>query len=111
MTKNKIEDIRNIAYISGFGKKSSYEKACQDMLQSGFEWLVNHKKVNLKATTYKGVYGILEPKGKDAIELSNVIVKSVPDCTGAMHHCVMNHLIYISKEGLDKWKQEVKKKK
>lgn len=45
----KIEDIRGIADISGFGKNTSYEKACQKMLQTGWEWLNKHKKAMHRA--------------------------------------------------------------
>lgn len=104
----KIKSIKGIADISGFGKNTSYEKSCQNMLQSGFEWLEKNKKPKLKAVTFKGIYGILEPKSKDAKELSDTILKSCPDCSGAMHQAVMQHLMYISANGLDKWKKEVK---
>jgi hypothetical protein len=79
------------------------------MLQAGFEWLEKHNKSKLKTITYKGIYGILEPKSKDAKELSKIICNVCPDCTGAMHQAVMSHLMYISANGLDKWKNELKK--
>jgi hypothetical protein len=105
-----VEDIRNIADISGFGKKTSYEQACQTMLQTGFEWLETHKRAKLKGHTYEGIYGIFEPDSKDAKELSDVVAKSCDDCTGAMHHAVMSHLFHIWKNGIEKWKSEIKKK-
>jgi len=101
-------NIKGIADISGFGKNTNYEKACQDMLQAGFEWLEKHKKAKLKAHTFKDIYGILEPDSKDAKELSKTICEKVPDCSGAMHQCVMGHLMFISANGIDKWKEEVR---
>lgn len=105
----KIEDIRGIADISGFGKNPSYEKACQKMLQTGWEWLNKHKKADLKGHTYAGIYGVLEPDNEDTKALSEAIVKAVNDCTGAMHQAVMEHLFYINANGIDKWKSEIKK--
>lgn len=108
-----MEDIRNIADISGFGKDTGYEQACQNMLQSGFEWLEKQKEsiseTDLKAKTYKNIYGIFEPESPSAKELSKAVVAAVPDCTGAMHQAVMQHLFYIAKNGLEKWKEETKK--
>jgi len=104
----KIEDIRGIVDISGFG--GGYEATCQSMLQKGFEWLETHKKAKLKGHTYDHIYGIFEPDSKDAEELSSVVTKGF-DCTGAMHQAVMSHLFYIWQNGLDKWKKEVKKKR
>ena len=102
-----VEDIKGIADISGFGE--DYEEACQKMLQAGWEWLNTHKEQNdLKGIIHEGIYGIFEPNSKDAEDLSNAVVKAVPDCSGAMHQAVMSHLFFINKEGLDKWKSKVK---
>ncbi len=104
-----IKNIKGIVEISGFGKRTSYEKSCQKMLQAGFEWLEKNKKGKLKGHSYEGIYGIFEADNKKAKELSKVIVKAEPDCSGAMHQAVMQHLFYISANGLEKWKKEVKK--
>ncbi len=106
----KIENIKGISDISGFGKNTLYEKACQDMLQAGFEWLEKNraKKFNLKGHTYKGVYGIFEPDSKEVKELSEVICKTHFGITGAQHHAVMGHLFFIAKNGIKKWKSEIK---
>jgi len=101
-----VENIKGIFEISGFGKETSYEKGCQEMLQRGFEWLEQHKKADLKGYSYKHIYGIFEADSEDAKELSDVITKDM-DCTGAMHQAVMQHLFYIEREGLDKWKEEI----
>jgi hypothetical protein len=107
----KIISIKNITEISGFGKYTGYEKACQDMLQAGFVFLETHKdKRKLTATAYQNVYGIFDPKSEKAKELSKAVVKAHPDCTGAMHQAVMGHLFYIAHNGVDKWKEEIKKK-
>ncbi len=107
-----MENIKNIYEISGLGKNTSYEKGCQKMLQAGFEWIEKNKKkkTKLKGHSYKNIYGIFEPDSKEAKELSGVIVKAEPACTGAMHQAVIKHLFFIDKEGLEKWKKEVRKK-
>ena len=107
----EIENIKGISDISGFGKNTSYEKSCQNMLQAGFEWLENNKKGKLKGHSYKGIYGIFEPDSKKAKELSEVIVKEEPECSGAMHQAVMGHLFFIAGNGIEKWKEEVKEEK
>ena len=63
-----MEDIKNIADISGFGKNAGYEKDCQKMLQTGYEWLEENKDKlsKLKGKTYKHIYGIFEPNSKEA---------------------------------------------
>jgi len=99
----KKRNVKWIKDISGFGKETDYEKACQKMLQAGYDWLCENKKPNLKAHTYENVYGILEPDSKDAKNLSNSILNSVPDCSGAMHQAVMSILFFISKAGVDEW--------
>lgn len=103
----KYENIKGIGDISGFG--GGYEQNCQTMLQAGYIWLIEHPKANLKGRTFQNVYGIFEPRGKDAKELEKAILASVDDCTGAMHQAVMTHLFYIHFNGLQKWKDEMKK--
>lgn len=107
----KIENIKGIADISGFGKNTPYEGACQNMLQAGYEWLVNNKDKlkKLKGYTYQGLYGIFEPDSPAAKELSKAVVAGCNDCTGAMHQVVMVHLFYIAKNGIGKWKIQVTK--
>lgn len=89
--------------LSGMG--GGYENACQEMLAAGEKWLSENgeKKAKVTAKTYEGVYGILEPASPEAEELSHAITDAVSDCTGAMHQCVMSHLMYIGQHGKDKW--------
>lgn len=86
--------------LSGMG--GGYENECQLMLQAGEKWLEENKPKDLKARTFEGIYGILEPASAETEQLSQYITKD-RDCTGAMHQCVMGHLIYIAKEGKEKW--------
>jgi hypothetical protein len=106
-----MKNIKGIVDISGFGKYTGYEKACQNMLQAGWKWMSKNKKEELKGHTYTNIYGIFEPDNKATEELSQVIAKAEPDCSGAMHQAVFGHLMYINKYGLEKWKKKVKEKK
>jgi len=103
-----MTNIKNIVEISGFGKNTGYEQACQQMLQQGMDWIEAHPKPKLKGHSYQNVYGIFEPDSKDAKALSEAVCKGV-DATGAMHQAVMGHLFYIAANGIDKWKKEVTK--
>lgn len=108
--KQKVRNITGMVNISGF--PSPYESSCQIMLQKGYEWIVTQKDVDLKATTYQNVYGLLTPESDDAKELSEVITNDIPGgVTGAMHQAVMSHLIYIAKHGVDEWRDYVHKKR
>ena len=91
-----MRNIKNLINISGMAKP--YEKACQDMLQAGYEWLVNNNQIKNPKKFYK--------KDQEALEL--VIAKAVDDCSGAMHSAVMGHLIYIRNNDVDKWVSVVK---
>ena len=104
-----IQNIKGICDVSGFGKKTGYEIACQNMLQAGFEWLEKNKEGKLKGHSYKNLYGIFEPDSEKAKRLSKVVVKAGLECTGAMHQAVMQHLFFISSNGIEKWKEEVNK--
>lgn len=110
-----VDNIKGISNISGMG--GGYEKACQTMLQAGYDWLKKNSKVKLEATSpefrdKKGnitveIYGVLTPKSKDAKLLSKAVTNSVSDCTGAQHQAVMGHLMYINANGVEKWKEEL----
>ncbi len=105
---NEKNNIKGIADISGFGEEHEYELGCQNMLQTGYDWLLKQtKKPNLTATTYENVTGLFTPKSKSAKELSKVVGDSDEECTGAMHQAVMEHLFFISANGIDKWEKEV----
>lgn len=103
------ENIKGIYDISGYG--GGYEEACQTMLQAGYDWMLNHAKgQELKNATNPRIFGVFIPGSNTTKELGDIVAKSVPDCSGAMHHAVMSHLIYISTHGLETWKAEVKKR-
>jgi len=86
--------------ISGFG--GSYESGCQKMLTNGLVFVAKEGKTNAEYTTYENIYGICSADNEDAKVLDAAILKGV-DATGAMHQAVVNHLLYILKNGYEKW--------
>ena len=83
--------------ISGMG--GDYEEACRKMVYAGLAWLETRPDADLKATTYRNVYGILNADSPDAKELEEAVLSAVPDCSGAMHHAAMQHCMFIAKNG------------
>lgn len=93
--------------ISGFG--GSYEKGCQDMLEAGVKWVVAHDSAELRASEFKGVYGLLMTESDDAKELSELVVEVTGgECSGAMHHAVMSRLMWIAEHGWSEYVEEVR---
>ena len=87
--------------ISGMSTK--YEEECQKMLMSGINWLEDNPMSNPEFKSIPGVYGVISNQNSDADLLSKEITDAVDDCTGAMHQCVVSHLMVIKKIGYDKW--------
>ena len=83
--------------ISGFG--GGYEAACRDMIYAGLVWLDAHPGADLKATTYRNVFGILNAESEDAKALDKIVCAACPDCSGAMHQATMSALMFIAKQG------------
>lgn len=98
----------DMGQISGFG--GGYEKTCQDMLDAGVKWLNEHPKHDdLNMRGLKNVFGLLEANSPDAKELERAILAAGgSDITGAMHHAVMSRLLFIAKNGWDKYCSEVR---
>jgi hypothetical protein len=94
--------------ISGFG--GGYESACRDMLYAGLAWLDAHPGADLKATTYRNVFGILNAESADAKAIEKAMLAACPDCSGAMHQATMSACIYISREGWRKYVEAMSRK-
>jgi hypothetical protein len=102
---NKILTIKN--EISGFG--GEYEQGCRKMVIAGLEFLDKNKDKNPSFSEYKNIYGVIKENNKDAKLLSSAIVKACPDCSGAMHQATVSHILYIKKNGLEKYLKEMNK--
>jgi len=93
--------------ISGIG--GDYEEACRKMVYGGLVYLECKSEVDLKATTYRNVYGLLTADSPDAKELEKAIVAEVTDCSGVMLHDAMQHCFFIAKNGWTKYTEEMSK--
>lgn len=89
--------------ISGFG--GEYEAACRRMLLAGAEWITAHPQATLSARELSGVYGIVFPNTDETKELMACIADACgtgpSGPSGAMMHCVTQHLLFIKKHGWD----------
>ena len=93
--------------LSGFG--GGYEDACQRMLWRGVAYLAEHQPpVSMwdDATEYEGIVGVMSIDGEDLKSLETHIMRDI-DATGAMHQCVMGHLRFIHRKGIDEWRREL----
>lgn len=94
--------------ISGFG--GDYEKCCRWMLVAGLHWMDDHPTADPQYSTFQGVFGLVSADNEDARELDKVLMEaSDHSCTGAMHHGVVRHLLYIRRYGWQSWKDCMEK--
>lgn len=100
--------------ISGFG--GSYEQACRAMVLAGADWLDAHSSADPKFVEYKGIFGIVEPRNRDAKHLLRAMHKAAnryarsigcPDerATGAMTHAAVEHVMYIRANGWERYQR------
>lgn len=95
--------------ITGFG--GDYEKSCRDMVIAGIEFLEKNK-LDPEFSTYKNIYGIIKENNEDAKKLTNAMYKAANyDCTGAMMQTCVSHVLYIKKNGWDKYVEKMKQLK
>ena len=94
--------------ISGMG--GGYEKMCQRMLARGIAYLAEvNPPVEMweKAKECANIYGIMLTEGQDLKALEACVIRSGDDVTTAMHQAVMQHLLYIHRNGKDKWLEKL----
>lgn len=89
--------------ISGFG--GSYEAACRTMLLAGLDWLDAHPEADPKYKGYSNVFGLMMDDNEYAKQLDKAIIEAAEALgaspTGAMHHAVISHILFIRKNGWD----------
>lgn len=94
--------------ISGFG--GGYEETCRAMVVAGLEWLDQNPQANPEFSHYSNVYGIINKENDDAKALSEAVVAAANhDCTGAMHQATISHILWIKKNGWDKYVENMTK--
>lgn len=93
--------------ISGFG--GDYEAACRAMVKAGCEWWDAHPDAKPEFHSYKNIYGIIVEENQDAKDLSEATIAPVRDFgpTGAMHQAAIGHILFIHKNGWEKYVEEM----
>ena len=105
--------------ISGFDSHGDelgygYEAVCQRALWEGIQYLAKvdrPDKILDKSSGFKNVYGIIEtPESAKELEAiwSRLDKEVFNGWTGAQHQAVVGHLMFISKNGVQKWLDEFK---
>ena len=96
--------------ISGFG--GGYETACRAMVVAGLEHLDANPTADPKFHGHEGIYGIITEDNDDAKALTAAVVAVTGgDCTGAMHQATVSHILWIRKNGWDRYCAESRARK
>ena len=99
----------NMGEISGMG--GSYEQACRNMLKAGLEWFDKNPDAEPNFRGYKDVYGIIMEDNDDARALSKAVIEaSDNEATGAMYQAVITSILWIKKNGWEKYVEKMSKK-
>lgn len=110
MVKIKDEEPFETIDISGMGGR--YECACQLMLRAGMKFLKKNPEFHFDYQQYKNVYGICTTDTPWGKKLDKAIIDAVGgDCSGAIHQAVINHLLFIHKNGYEAWLKSAKERK
>jgi hypothetical protein len=106
----KYKFTNKMAEISGFG--GDYEEACRKMIVVGLEWLDKQEGEYPKFRGYKNVTGLIIEENKPAKELTKIMNQVIGDeASGAMMQICVEHILYIKKNGWEKYKEiKVKQK-
>ena len=104
----KYKFTEGMGEISGFG--GYYEKACQIMLDAGLQWFDSHPNADPKFKGVANVFGIILEDNEDAKALSRVVIHAIPDCSGAMHQATISAILWIRKNGWEKYIEAMSRK-
>lgn len=105
---SKYVYTKEMSEISGFG--GGYESACRAMVVAGLEWCDKNPDCDLSYKTLKNVYGLTSDESPDMKTVQDEMLKAAGgDCTGAMMQACMSHLMFIRKNGWDKYVAEMSK--
>lgn len=99
------DDMRE---ISGFG--GEYEAACRKMVLAGVEWLRNNPQETPEIKEIPGVFGLTKPGNLAGQKLEDAIDAAVPDCSGAMSHAALLHVLFIRKNGWPAYVESMSRK-
>lgn len=93
--------------ISGFG--GGYEKACRKMVVAGLKWWDAHPNADVSYKEYKNIYGLTTGESDDCKKMEEAMLKVVNDCSGAMMQAAKSHIMFIHKNGWEKYVEEMNK--
>ena len=107
--------------ISGFG--GGYEATCRAMVLAGIQWVDDHQNEEPVVTSLRNVYGLAVAEN-EAARLLEEAMMSAPvvldgrviqskvrdDCTGAMHHAAMQHVLAYRRLGWDEYSRQLKER-
>lgn len=110
----KREWKESMGEISGFG--GGYEAVCRAMVLAGVEWMENNPDKKPRFRGFEGVFGLAIEDNNDAKELEKAMMDAEvwhngekiqdrvgDDCTGAMHHAAINHIMWCARNGWDEY--------
>jgi hypothetical protein len=107
MENSKYQFQEGMQEISGFG--GGYEDACRKMVVAGLEWWDAHPDADVSYKEYKNIYGLTTGESDDCKLMEKAMLESVPDCSGAMMQASKGHIMFIHKNGWDKYVEEMSK--
>lgn len=100
----KYQFTDDMDQISGFGGRA--------MVVAGLEWIDANPNSVPRFTSYQNIYGVIGEDNEDAKKLSEAVVAaSGGDCTGAMHQAVIGHVMWIVRNGWEKYVAECIRRK
>lgn len=110
MIMNKYQYTEDMAELSGFG--GGYEDTCRKMVVAGLEHLDANPTADPQFHGYEGIYGVISDDNEAGKNLSKAIMDaSGGDCTGAMHQAAISHIMWIRKNGWEKYVTESRERK
>lgn len=107
--------------ISGFG--GGYEAVCRAMVLAGIRWIDEHPDADLHFEASPQIFGVAIEKGHDAILLTAAMMDAPvyhdgkllhehvkQDCTGAMHHAAINHVLAYKRLGWVEYQRQLRER-
>ncbi len=94
--------------ISGFG--GGYEAACRAMVVAGLQWLDEHPNADVSYKEYENVYGLTTGESDDCKLMEKAMLAVNDGCSGAQMQASKSHIMFIHKNGWDKYVEEMNAK-
>lgn len=96
-------------WISGFGADTAYEKMCQRMIIAGVDEWERLGKPTLLFRGWRNVFGVVAASNDAAEKVEAAILAVCRDCSGAMMHAAVSHVLNVTHFGWDKYIVALKK--